>query len=62
MDLIGWLIANLHQMLGHDKAAAVMGVPVGDKDAYVICQYEADPTPANRQRVVLALAPKEAAP
>jgi len=31
MDPIGWYIATMHQFLGHDKAAAAMEVPVGDK-------------------------------
>jgi hypothetical protein len=58
MDPIGWFIATLHQMLGHDKAAAVAGQPPGDKSACVICAYERQPTAENRQRVVDALAPE----
>jgi hypothetical protein len=57
MDAIGWYIATLHQLLGHDKAAAVLDVPPGDKTACVICRYERNPTQANRERVELALSP-----
>lgn len=57
MDRIGWFIASLHTLLGHDKAATVLGQPAGDKAACVICQYERDPTPENKQRVEDALAP-----
>lgn len=28
---IGWFIATSHQLLGHDKAAALLGVPPGRK-------------------------------
>jgi hypothetical protein len=59
MDPIGWCIANLHQLLGHDKAAAVLGVPVGDKQQCIICYYEHFPTEENRQAVLTALAPRE---
>lgn len=57
MDPIGWAIANLHSMLGHDKAAMVLGVPAGDKDACVICRFERDPTGENRAAVYDALRP-----
>ena len=40
MDAIGWFIANTHQVLGHEKAAAVMGVMSGDKNACKLCKYE----------------------
>lgn len=56
MDTFGWFIATLHQFLGHDKAAAFIGVPAGDKDACLICQYEAHPSEAGRQAVIEALA------
>jgi hypothetical protein len=56
MDAIGWYIASLHKMLGHDKAAVVLGQPAGDKRACVICKYEASPTEANREAVLSALA------
>jgi hypothetical protein len=57
MDPIGWFIATLHQMLGHGKAAAVLGVPAGDKAACIICQYERSPSEAGRRAVIAALAP-----
>lgn len=55
MDSIGWFIATTHQLLGHDKAAAVMGQPPGDKTACVLCQYEAEPTSERRQAVIAAI-------
>lgn len=58
MDPIGWFIASLHSLLGHDKAAAVMGVPPGDKTACVICAYEREPTPEGKAAVCEALAPR----
>ena len=36
MDPIGWYIATLHSLLGHDKTAAVLGQPAGGKDQCVI--------------------------
>lgn len=57
MDAIGRFIATLHNLLGHDKTAALLGQPPGDKAACVICQYEARPSEAARQRVLEALAP-----
>jgi len=59
VDPIGWCIANLHQLLGHDKAAAVLGVPVGDKRHCIICHYEHFATPENKQAVIEALTPRE---
>ncbi len=56
MDTIGWFIANLHQMLGHDKTATVIGMPAGDRAACVICQYEAHPDKDTRAAVIRALA------
>lgn len=56
MDQIGWFIATIHQMLGHDTGAAWMGVPAGNKDDCLICQYERHPTDITRQAVVDALA------
>ena len=47
LDTIGWFIATLHSQLGHDKAAAVIGQPPGDKSACVICQYERYPGPGD---------------
>lgn len=40
MDTIGWFIATLHQLLGHDKAAAVMGQPPYNKNTCILCLYE----------------------
>ena len=57
MDDIGRYIATLHQLLGHDTAAAVLGVPAGDKRACLICAYERHPSDARRQAVIRALAP-----
>jgi hypothetical protein len=59
LDPIGALIANLHQFLGHDKAAMVLGQDPGDKSQCVICAYEADPTPEGRALVIAALQPAE---
>lgn len=55
MDQIGWFIATIHQMLGHDTGAAWMGVPAGDRAACVLCQYEADPSAERRQAVIDAI-------
>ena len=41
MDIYDWFIANLHQMLGHAKAAAYLGVPVGDKSTCRLCNPDA---------------------
>jgi hypothetical protein len=57
LDPLGWAIANLHSLLGHDKAAAILGVPAYDKDACLICAYERHPTPEAKQAVYDALAP-----
>lgn len=57
MDTLGWYIANLHRLLGHDKAAAVLDQPPGDRRACLICRYERDPTAKNRRAVEVALAP-----
>jgi hypothetical protein len=55
LDSIGWMIATTHQLLGHDKAAAALGVPAGDKDTCLICAYEAEPTEERRQAVIDAI-------
>jgi hypothetical protein len=55
MDTIGWMIANIHQLLGHEKAAMALGVPVGDKDTCLICAYEVDPTDERKQAVIDAI-------
>jgi hypothetical protein len=57
VDAIGWFIANLHEVLGHEKAAAVMGVPVGDQAACVICRYERTRSEEDRQVVLDVLRP-----
>lgn len=41
MDIIGWYLATSHQMLGHDKAAALLGVDPGDKTRCILCRFEA---------------------
>jgi len=58
MDAIGWFIATTHQLLGHDKTAAVIGQPPGDKSQCLICAYERHPTEERRQAVITALAPE----
>jgi hypothetical protein len=58
MDLIGWFIATLHSLQGHDKAAAMIGQEPGDKRLCVICRYERYPTDENRAAVIAALAPR----
>jgi len=60
MDPIGRFIATLHNLIGHDKAAAYLGQPADDKRDCVICQYENRPTDANRAAVIAALAPPAA--
>lgn len=54
---VGWLIANLHSLLGHRKTAAFLGQDPGDEAACLICRYENYPSAANRQAVLRALAP-----
>jgi hypothetical protein len=56
MDAIGWYIATMHQLLGHDAASAWLDVPPGDRSACTLCAYEADPTPERRAAVLAALA------
>lgn len=55
-DAIGWYVATMHQLLGHDKAAAALGVPAGDEGACLICACERDPSPERRRAVAEALA------
>jgi hypothetical protein len=57
VDPIGWYIATLHNLLGHDKAAQLCGGPVGDKRLCVLCRYEAAPDDLKRQAVIRALRP-----
>lgn len=55
LDTIGWFIATSHQLLGHDKAAAMLGVPPGDKRDCLICAWEADPDDERKAAVTDAL-------
>jgi hypothetical protein len=57
VDSIGWFIATLHTLTGHDAAADLIGAARGDHAACLICQYENDPTDARRAAVVHALSP-----
>jgi hypothetical protein len=57
MDQIGWYIATLHGLLGHDTAAAVLGQDPGDKNACALCAYEREPTPEHKHAVEAALTP-----
>lgn len=57
MDPIGWYIANLHRLLGHDKTAMVIGAPAYDRADCLICRYEREPTDENRRAVEQALTP-----
>ena len=59
-DTIGWFIATLHSQLGHDKAAAVIGQPPGDKSACVICQYEQYPGPGDPRQDASGTRPSSA--
>lgn len=58
LDRFGWYIAVLHGILGHDKAAAYIGQPGGDKRECIICAWERNPTEEGRQAVYEALAPE----
>jgi hypothetical protein len=60
LDVYGWFICSLHQMLGHNKAAAAIGQPAGDRADCLICMYEENPTEHNRQAVINALHTPEA--
>lgn len=55
MDSIGLFIANLHGLIGHDKTAAFIGQPSGDRDNCVLCQYERRPDRESRLAVIQAL-------
>jgi hypothetical protein len=56
MDTIGWYIATMHSILGHDTTARVIGAAPGDRADCVICQYDRNPTAENRPAVERALA------
>jgi hypothetical protein len=53
LDGVGWYIVNLHQILGHAKAAATLGQPSGDTEQCVVCRYERGH--ATRDEVINAL-------
>lgn len=55
MDAIGWYIATMHALLGHDKAADAIGQDRGDKDKCVICAYEQQLTADSKRAVEEAL-------
>ena len=55
MDPIGWFIATLHQLLGHDKAAAYLGQPPGNRDDCILCAYEHHHDDDHRAAVVAAI-------
>lgn len=55
MDAIGWYVATMHSLLGHDKAALALGAPPGDQRECVICAYEQEPTDERRQAVIDAV-------
>lgn len=40
MDDVGWYIATLHDLLGHDGVTAVIGMPAGDQAACVLCRHD----------------------
>jgi len=46
VDVYEWFIANLHQLLGHDKCAASLGVPAEypeqglTKESCILCRCE----------------------
>lgn len=40
LDTVGWYICTLHQLLGHEKAAAVIGVADEDPILCILCRYE----------------------
>jgi hypothetical protein len=58
LDTIGWFIATTHQLLGHDKAASVIGVPPGNSTECAICRYEKTHSEEDRIAVLVALSPK----
>ena len=57
MDEIGWFIATLHDLIGHDAAATFIGQPPGDREACLLCQHQAQPDDLTRQAVIDALRP-----
>ncbi len=57
MDTIGWFIATTHGLLGHDKTAAILGQPPGNREHCLMCQYDRHPSKEARQAVIRALSP-----
>jgi hypothetical protein len=58
MDAIGWYIATLHDLIGHDQAAAFIGQPPGgDQESCLLCQHQQEPNDVTRQAVIRALRP-----
>ncbi len=55
MDLIGWYLATMHSIVGHDTTARFIGAPTGDRAECVICRYDRNPTAENRRAVEQAL-------
>jgi hypothetical protein len=40
MDALDAFVLTLHQLLGHDKAAAYLGQPAGDRSRCALCHPE----------------------
>jgi hypothetical protein len=60
LDRIGWYVATLHSLLGHDKTAAYIGAEAGDRENCLICAYEQGPDARKREAVIEALmAPRD---
>jgi|HubBroStandDraft_1064217.scaffolds.fasta_scaffold2739380_2 hypothetical protein len=57
MDPIGWFIATLHSLAGHDVVQAAVGGPVYDRRTCLLCEYERAPDDLKRQAVIRALRP-----
>ena len=57
MDAIGWFVATLHDLIGHDPAAAFIGQPPGDRDDCLLCRHQREPNDLTRQAVIRALRP-----
>ena len=55
MDVFGWYVVTLHQLLGHDKSAAFTGLPAGSRAECLVCAFEREPTDERRQAVIEAL-------
>jgi hypothetical protein len=56
LDIFGWFIATMHDLIGHDKTAAFIDQPAGNRDACLICTYDRERTEEARQAVIAALA------